>query len=204
MRDLDIRLILEKTLCDEHQNETDTLVLHELGVRHGAVRVDLAVINGVITGYEIKSERDTLNRLPTQIEIYSQALDFIHIVVGKSHFEKALELVPIWWGIVIASEVKGKIQLETSREATQNPELNPIAIAEFLWREEALLLLEERGWDKDIRKRPRDVLYERLAQNMELNELQDAVRQILKTRANWRVDLQQTQGGARIPQIANS
>jgi len=39
-------------------------MLHELGILNGATRIDIAVITGQIEGYELKSERDTIQRLP--------------------------------------------------------------------------------------------------------------------------------------------
>jgi hypothetical protein len=49
-------------------------MLDEFGLEHGEVRVDVAVINGELHGYEIKSERDTLERLPRQVKAYSAVL----------------------------------------------------------------------------------------------------------------------------------
>ncbi len=203
MRDYDIREVLTNRLCAEHDQEPDTLVLHELGVCQGLCRVDLAVINGVMTGYEIKSDRDTLERLPQQMKAYSMVLDFVTIVVGTAHLDKAIKLVPNWWGVMTAKDVSGVVSLEFERQPKKNPNIDPFAVAEFLWREEALEILVERGWERGIKSKPRQVLWQRLVERLELEELQEIVRQTLKSRANWRADLVQTQSGARIPHIAN-
>jgi hypothetical protein len=55
------------------------------GLDHGQVFVDVAVINGEIHGYELKSERDTLERLPRQVEVYSAVLGRATLVVGASY-----------------------------------------------------------------------------------------------------------------------
>ena len=49
------------------------MILDELGICRGRVRIDLTVVNGLLHGYEIKSERDTLARLETQADLYGRA-----------------------------------------------------------------------------------------------------------------------------------
>src|SRR3954469_15133629 len=99
MRDIDARRALRQEVKRRHQGETDTLVVEELGVCQGVARVDFAVINGSIHGYEIKSERDTLVRLPAQSDAYSRALEFVTIVAAQNHLHKVVEAIPDWWGI---------------------------------------------------------------------------------------------------------
>ena len=51
--DRDIRARLKEWLREKHANESDTVVLEELGLRRSYVRADLAVVNGRLHGYEI-------------------------------------------------------------------------------------------------------------------------------------------------------
>ncbi|MDA8118743.1 MAG: sce7726 family protein, partial [Gammaproteobacteria bacterium] len=74
----------------------DTVVLDELGICRGEVRVDVAVVNGEIHGYEIKSDRDSLRRLASQVELYSKVLDQATLVAGERHFDAAAALLPEW------------------------------------------------------------------------------------------------------------
>ena len=67
------------------QNDPQTLIVEELGIRQGAARVDVAVVNGSLHGYEIKSARDTLERLPKQSELYSSVFDTITLVTAENH-----------------------------------------------------------------------------------------------------------------------
>ncbi len=85
MRDPDIRQKLRADIERQHRADPDTLIVDELGLCQGAVRVDLAVVNAALHGYEIKSERDTLVRLPGQQEGYSRALDFVTVVTAEGH-----------------------------------------------------------------------------------------------------------------------
>ena len=66
LKDSDIRKSLYNNILKKHEDASDTIVLNELGLLQGACRVDIAVVNGSLHGYEIKSEADTLDRLPYQ------------------------------------------------------------------------------------------------------------------------------------------
>jgi len=187
MRDWDVRQVLKKGLEAEHAGDPATLVLDELGLEHGDVRVDVAVINGEVHGYELKSARDTLERLPRQIVAYSAALDRATLVVAHSHLEKAAALVPTWWGLNIAVPVDdGAVRIEPNRPALRNPELQPLSVARLLWRPEALKILEEVGADRGVRSKPRAFLYQRLTECLTPDQLRDRVRLALKTRSGWR------------------
>ena len=61
-------------------------------------------MNGAIHCFEIKSNENTLRRLPGQIEIYSRTLETVTLVVGNKHLEQALKVIPKWWGVVVAKE----------------------------------------------------------------------------------------------------
>src|ERR1700730_15998927 len=102
MRDFEIRGAARNTLLAPFLNDPDVLVVEELGLRHGAGRVDIAVINGELHGYELKSDQDTLKRLPQQIAIYGSVLDRVSLVVTSEHLLQAEKLVPWWWEIILA------------------------------------------------------------------------------------------------------
>lgn len=79
-RDIDIRVALHSKKLNAFRGAPNTLVVNELGLSHAKVRIDVAVINGCVHGYEIKSSLDTLNRLPAQLELYSQCLERLTLV----------------------------------------------------------------------------------------------------------------------------
>ncbi len=89
MRDRDVRMALHHKVLMDHHEDSNTLVLDELGLRHGICRVDIAVVNSYLHGYEIKSDADTLERLPSQISVYSAVLDRVTLVVGKTHISQS-------------------------------------------------------------------------------------------------------------------
>lgn len=186
MRDRDIRAALRMELGAEHAGCADTLIIEELGVCEGDARIDLAVINGALNGIEIKSGRDTLERLPAQQEIYSRVFDTVLIVAAPSHLDQVSKQVPAWWGISTAHSMGDRVVLSRVREPRENPTVDPHSLVKLLWRDEALAILEQLGEADGMRSKPRKVLWERLANVLALDDLRACVRRTLKARTKWR------------------
>ena len=186
-----IRSALMERLNALHSKDKRLRIVEELGVMHGAARVDVAVVNGVLHGYEIKSDKDTLFRLEEQIDAYNAVFDEITIVVGKSHLYEAINMVPDWWGVMIAKIVENDlVMFNTIRVASDNPEKNGVAIASLLWRDEALELLEKAGEAKGLRSKSRNMIYSKLSSALELEVLCEEVRRTICFRKDWRSDSQ--------------
>lgn len=203
MHDAAIRSALRATLELEHARE-EALVLDELGLCRGQARVDMAVVNGALNGYEIKGDFDRLLRLPGQEAVYSRALDFVTAVVTDRHLAEVEATVPPWWGIRRAAAEQDAVVFSTVREPVRNPRVDLYALAQLLWREEALAALEERGLADGLRSKPRQVLWRRLADELSLDELSAVVRQRLKDRGDWRSDRRRTLGGGSSRSAASS
>ena len=185
MRDLDVRLAVRSRLQREHDGDPDTRIVEEMGVWHGSVRIDLAVINGEIAGYELKSARDTLERLPAQATLYSQVFDRVFLVAAERHIGHALPLLPEWWGILTAVDHEGGVRLEEVRPGGTNPSICPLQIARLLWKAEALQILERNGFATGVRSSSREKVARRLVDSFDLPKLAMVVRRALKDRANW-------------------
>ena len=179
MRDVDGRVALHKKLMAEHLD--DTLIMDELGLC-GEVRVDVAVVNGALSGFELKSARDTLRRLPKQIEIYSRVLDHAVLVVADNHLDSAMSMVPDWWGVVRAQGSAGAVVLESERIVGTNCSVDPMSLVQLLWRDEALEELEIRCAASGVRSKPRWAVWNRLAETVDVGELRTIVRHRLKAR----------------------
>jgi len=186
VRDRDIRGALRAQALREHLEDPGTLVIDELGLLHGGARVDVAVVNGEIHGFELKSAADTLERLPKQIAAYGAVLDRVTLVLAENHHQRAMTLVPEWWGVHVATQMSDSIVLQSYRAAGANDGIDPRSLAMLLWRDEALGELGKRGLSRGLQSRPRRVLYERLIASLSLDELRYAVRTRLKERLGWR------------------
>jgi hypothetical protein len=181
MRDLDIRLQLHVELAQRFSGD---IIRGEFGLCLGQTRVDVAVVNGSLHGYEIKSERDNLARLPGQIEIYDRVLDYSTIVCGTRHLDRVAGLVPDSWGIIQATDdCSGRVALTSLRVPVINRTPDPLAIAQLLWRAEAAQVLTVRG-ERVKSKETRWDLWDRLAA-IPLETLQCEVRLMLKERRAW-------------------
>jgi hypothetical protein len=184
-RDLEVRGALADWVAACFSGDADTLTVHELGLCLGASRIDLAVVNGDLHGYEIKSESDNLARLPRQAEIYSKIFDYVTVVVGPSHVKAVSQAIPDWWGIIKA-EPDDPVRLFEIRHPWKNQDPNAFDIAQLLWRSEVIEILREMGLDDQQRGKTRDVLHRLLSQSLPLVQLQHHVRQRLRARRDWR------------------
>jgi len=189
--DLIIRSALKEVLKKKHARDKELRIIDELGVKHGSVRIDIAVINGIMHGYEIKSDRDTLARLPEQTAEFNTVFDQLTLVVGRQHLYQAIHIVPDWWGVTIARiNAKGKVIFQTIREPEDNKEQDKVSIARLLWREEALRILEEHDQAYGVRSKPREFVYQKLADVLETDALKERVRKtLLIPRKDWRFGL---------------
>lgn len=187
MREHEIRSTLLRNLDTQHRGDPDTLVIEELGLCQGIARVDVAVVNGLLHGYEIKSPDDTLERLPAQEAVYSRLLNRVTVVTSGIHLAKLEAMIPSWWGITVATPAdNADVSFEEQRPASANPGVDGYALAQLLWRDEALALLEELQLDRGFRSKTREVLWHRLVDCLPLDFLAARVRETLRTRQGWR------------------
>lgn len=185
MRDADVRASVIEMLASRHDGDIDTRIVQEMGIWSGAARIDVAVINGELIGYELKSERDTLDRLPAQAELYGRVFDRVFLVVSKKHVFAARKVIPTWWGITVAELSNGKVALKPRRQAKPNPCIDGYLLAKLLWRDEALRILSAKQLAKGWRTRSVDDLHRRLATELPLADLSSVVRAALKERDAW-------------------
>jgi hypothetical protein len=180
--DPEIRAALLARLQSCHNDETDVVFLHELGLCRGQVFVDLTVVNGALHGYEIKSDRDSLRRLAGQAELYGRVLDRATLVVGSRHVVDAEDAVPRWWGILVVDSSDGGIRFRERRRGRKNPSRDCRALAELLWLNFALEMLAARDSIRGYRRKPRHQVWDRVCELYNLDEVADAVRALLKAR----------------------
>ena len=187
MTESEIRSALHhKRLRNQKSNPT-TLVIDELGLAHARSRIDIAVINGHIHGYEIKSAQDNLGRLDRQMEVYKQTLQKLTIVSVPVHMPKILHTVPTWCGLIeVERGPRTGIRLRPIRPASFNPDVVPVMLAHLLWRTEALNLLTRIGYSPKELRHPRKRLYEMLCEGLTTHELTTAIREFMALRHMWR------------------
>jgi hypothetical protein len=175
-------------------HQSDQLIVDELQICGGDGRADIAVIGEEMIGYEIKSEVDDIRKLYRQVEIYSRVFDGVYLVCTSNHLKAALAIIPYWWGVLRALDtdlnlwLEGRNGFELFRDAQPNPHRDPYAVAQLLWRDEALELLRDRGIERGVLSKPRRRLWQRLAYRVPLDELSVAVVDVLKARDDWKTE----------------
>src|SRR5712664_3329046 len=138
--DTDLRALVRNRLTRELVTKPDTVIIDELGILRGQSRVDVAVVNGVLHGFELKSERDSLRRLKGQVKAYGLVVDRATLVATEKHLDHAAKVVPAWWELTAVRVRRGHLCLATVRRGKLNPGLNVRAVAELLWYDEAIHL----------------------------------------------------------------
>jgi hypothetical protein len=206
MRELDIRHALREHLGFVFEKDPTALIVEELGLCRGTVRVDMAVVTGTLKGFEIKSDQDTLKRLPTQATAYNKVFDTLTIVVGDRHVHRIADVVPAWWGILLFDDQSSdQPKLLCFRPEALNSDLDPFALVQLLWRDEALALLGAEGMGAGMKSKPRRYLWEALAKNFVLSDLREMVRTQLKARPVWRSGaLRKRDGVTSLPSAKSS
>lgn len=192
-RDLEIRRYFHKKKLRHYHECPNTLVIDELGVAHGKNRADIAVLNGTIHGFEIKSSKDTLSRLPEQINEYSRCFEKVSIIAAPNHIERLKLMLPSWCGLILATKgAKGAITFKTIRRAQKNPKIEIYAMAHFLWRKEIIEILTQLGESENNLKLSREKLYKLLPESTTTKQLTKLIKAKFMSRTAWRSAALQT------------
>ncbi|MCK1409294.1 sce7726 family protein [Bradyrhizobium sp. 76] len=185
--DAEIRSALHRKELRASHRCTDTLVIDELGLAHAKVRIDVAVINGCVHGYEIKSAADTLARLPQQLGVYEQCLEKLTIVCADRHVAGVRGLAPRWCGIIkVTKGPRGGIEFDTLREAKRNPKIEAYSLAHLLWRTEVVEILSQANTSPAVLRAPRKALYELLAAQFTVEQITAFIKHSMASRQEWR------------------
>ena len=187
MKERDVRRLLYDTELRRIRSEQpESRIVDEMVLLRGLVRVDVAVINECLHGYEIKSAADNLERLPAQQAAYRKVFEKMTLVADERHVEEAVKMVPPCWGLIVVGERDGKAYANEIWPAIRNRELDALALAQLLWREEAIELMDYFGLARGYRDKPRKVLWKAIAKNLTTDQLKAFVCYKLRTRAEWR------------------
>jgi hypothetical protein len=132
--------ITHKLLLGVHSLSTASMLSE---FRVAACKADLVILNGTSTVYEIKSERDNLDRLATQVAEYFKAFVRVNVITAEAHVEDVLNLVPPHVGVVVLSD---RFQISTVRESQEfNNGLCSSALLDSLQQQEALQIIDSLG-----------------------------------------------------------
>lgn len=98
-----------------------------------------------LVGFEFKSDKDTLARLPHQIGDYERFCDRNYLVTGLKFKDRAPEEIPAHWGIYcVYLDEKETLQLECLRKAQENKKRMRLHNQlRLLWRSELIPIIKK-------------------------------------------------------------
>lgn len=159
------------------------VLIEELGIENGAARVDVAVAGGLLEGFEIKSDLDTLDRLARQMHAYHRVFDTVTLVTTAAYIEQAEKLLPRWWGLWEArSGVGGGIDIDVRRQPAPHAHQDAQSLAALLWRDEAYEFLVEKRGPVIKARAPRHAIYQALATQLSVEQIRERVIDTLRIR----------------------
>lgn len=181
MKDKDLRDLTLKELYQKHNGEENTKIINEMGLINGASRVDIAVVNGILHGYELKSESDNLLRLPRQVQNYNRIFERMTIVVDRKYVESAKGIIPEWWGIMtVRQDRTGLRELRKGRKIkTQDEE----ALLNLLWKEEYNGLIDLLEYPKKFKKMRKHELFEIILSDQRKSTVKKYIYDALRNRS---------------------
>ena len=173
----------------------------EFWVPQSNERADLALIGHDMSGYEIKTERDTLGRLPRQAAAYARVFDRCTVVLSARHTQSAVGLLPDWWGVFEVS-VNGQVSFDHVRTAGQNSDVDPETLVRLLWRSEVQTALVQLGVEP-APSATRASMWRVLLERLDVGELKTIVRRALRQRDGAEARIPSSRFGQAARQDAN-
>jgi hypothetical protein len=181
LNDPGIRQALWRHLSTTLDVSKPTVVINELPLQCGSAIVDVAVINGEMVGYEIKSDVDSLRRLASQVDMFGEVFDRLFAVTTVARLKALRAAVPAWWGLLVVNELG---EVRQVRSAKENRGRITEVVLDILTRSELAGIAREnrlRGYGSDLK----NDLCRRLRVALGDDEARHAVRNRLRERRDW-------------------
>lgn len=121
-----------------HRWPKPSAIMEELRIHNGNAVADVVAIYDTPHCFEIKGERDKLNRVKRQAEFYNTTFLKITLVTTANHASSAEKTIPKFWGILIVNNAGEKVTFSYLRKAKYNSNIGkPLALS-MLWRSELM------------------------------------------------------------------
>jgi len=170
-----VRHSLRENILETTQGHAEAI--YEFWVPRSNERADVAVVGALMQGFEIKTERDNLKRLPRQTEAYARIFDRCHAVLAERHIDRAMEMLPSSWGVLVI-ETEPSLSFRLLRAAAANDAVDAEVLVRLLWRDEAHAALCALGYVPDPRA-GRFRMWEQLLALLDIDGIKQVVRDAL-------------------------
>lgn len=142
-------------------------------------RADVALANGRLVGFEIKSEKDNLKRWPSQMSAYTNVFDEVWLCTHGKHLEPALQITPKHIGILLVDSLGSIAVVRNAKNASG---LNNVYdLSGLLWKDEIIDLAKRYDITVKTRTTKREVR-ELLADCLNVEQVRPFVLEKLKSR----------------------
>lgn len=189
----------------------ESTLAEEVELGEGYVRADLILCNiERIHVFEIKSDVDTLERLPEQARVYSTIADRVTIVIGLRHLTRALPIVPEWWEVCVAEQTQnGPVALTQLQRSKLNPKPTRASQVKLLSRRTMQRLATELEPSDGLRRK--QDLFSFLLEAASAHQIRSAYLSQLRARPRgrrpsfwlWQKELSQQNAWLDLPRIAS-
>jgi len=157
---------------------SDAVVISEMVVDSWSRRADVVLANGKLSAFEVKSDFDTLSRLPGQLESYCAHFERVVVVITPRFVKKVEEIAPEGVGIWVM-EADGSEGIREKRRA-RTVELTPDAAINLMTVTDLRRLLTANGVSGIACAARRDL--EAMARDLTKKDLAVAARDSVKRR----------------------
>jgi len=185
LSDYIIRGALLSNLNAQYKHCKNTVIFEEFAVPRPSGRIDIAVINGLTSGFEIKSDQDSLTRLHHQVPAFNSFFEQMILVTTKKHITKARQKIPYHWGLILACNDQNHVTIRNIRKPRTRSRINLES------QLHCLTMLELRAIAAQIYPKPiayhqllKDALVEELLSTGNRVFLIEKIKNILKKRAS--------------------
>jgi len=147
-------------------------LLNEVRINNGLAIADLVSIGVKTTHcYEIKSDKDKIARVVEQSKSFDIVFKKISLITTLTHYKKALDIVPPYWGIIVVSNTP-KNKVCYYRKAVYSPYFSKQKALHTLWRDELLdIILLKNINEKSINRSSRSKIIDVLCNNLSTTEI---------------------------------
>lgn len=125
----------------------ESVVVFEKAIMRGRTIMDALICskNKGVIGIEIKTERDSTQRLNKQLKDYEKVCDYVYVLCHDSHVEKVEAILKKYQhnhvGIIAYISFKDTAFLGMYKEAYKSPYKDVYHTLDVLWKQEILTLL---------------------------------------------------------------
>lgn len=179
LREQDIKVAFIDWLYDKGILD-DATIINEMVVANWSRRADLAVANGHLQAFEIKSDFDSLKRLDGQIETFISRFEKVTVVCAPKFTGEVTKKVATNVGVIEYKKTNRGIHFKIVQRGRISLISNKSIYINFLLKKELQLLLAKNG-KKFSSESSRDEL-ERLSDSISLSKIRGFVLNAIKSR----------------------